>query len=163
MKKIGKERRRFQRHDTEMKVSFQVSYDIKTRVKFQVLDKSKQKLASKKYSGLSKNINVEGLCFTSKKKLEKGNKLLLEVYAPNIVVPVRMQGKVLWDIEFPQGSGLFHAGVKLISVNKKPVADTIHYDKKYKVIWSIVLESVFGSFKTMVKKIKEHKGIIKEI
>ncbi len=47
--------------------------------------------------------------------------------------------------------------MKLISVNGKSVAGSIHYDAEYKIAWSIVLEAVFGSYKTMIKRLKNSK------
>ena len=158
--KIDKERRKYYRYDTEMKIYFQVSYDIRTKVNFQVLDSTKKKGISTKHSGLSKNISAEGLSFVSKRKLELGDILLLEVYAPNVKIPVLMDGEVRWSHKIPQApkhKDMFHTGVRLISVNGKSVADSIYYDQKYKVDWSIVLESVFGSFKEMVKQLKADK------
>ena len=160
MKRTKKEKRKYYRHDTEMKIYFQVSYDIRTKVTFQVLDATKQKGISTKYSGLSKNISVEGISFVSKRKLEKGDILLLEVYAPNVEIPVLMDGEVRWSHKIsqsPKHKDMFHTGVRLISLNGKSVADSIHYDCEYKVDWSIVLETIFGSFKEMVKQLKANK------
>ena len=157
MKKIKKEKRKYYRHGTEMKIYFQVSYDIRTKVTFQVLDATKQKGVSTKYSGLSRDISVEGISFVSKRKLEEGDMLLLEVYAPNVEIPVLMDGEVRWSHKITKSlryKGMFYTGVKVISVNGKSVADSIHYDFEYKVDWSIVLETVFGSFKQMVKRLK---------
>ena len=61
MDKFNIERRKYLRYDTEMKVYFRVKYDIETRVKFKVLKGE----PTHKYSGLCKNVSVEGLCFVS--------------------------------------------------------------------------------------------------
>lgn len=160
MVRAAKERRKYSRFDTELKVYFRVTYDIKTRVKFRILRINKEEHLSRRYSGLSKNISVEGLCFVSKKKLEKGDILLLEVDLPNTKLPIQMEGKVKWSKRLkirPTRAGLFRTGVKLISVDGKPVSGSIYYDKEYKVVWSVVLETVFGSFKKMAKKFKRDK------
>lgn len=164
MKRVEKEKRKYQRYITEMQVYFRVTYDIRTRLKFQVLDTNKEKRTSRKYSGISENINIEGLCFVSKKKLEKGDMLLLEVYAPNVKVPIQMEGKVRWSQKLPQEAkrrDMFHTGVKLILVSGKSVADSIYYDAKYKVAWSLVLEAVFRSFKAMIERLKGNKKSVK--
>jgi Tfp pilus assembly protein PilZ len=154
MKNISNERRKSQRYDTVLKVYYQVAYDVKTKVKFQVLHVEKQKAASKKYSGISKNVSVDGLCFVSKKKLEKGDSILLEVYTPNTKTPIHMRGEVKWVHTISGASGTRTAsqiGVEIVSVEGKSVSRSLHYDKKYQVAWSIVLDSLFGNFKTMVE------------
>lgn len=159
MKELNKERRKYSRYDTDMKISFKVKYDIKTKVKFRVIN-SQQIPDTRKYSGVSKNISVEGLCFISTKKLEKGQRLSLEVYVSNMKEPVQMEGEVRWSQELPPQTkmkDMFHTGVQLISVKDKSVADSIHFDSEYKVMWSVVLESVFGNFVTMVNKLKDKK------
>jgi len=160
MAKIEQERREYSRYDTEMKIHYQVTYDIRTRVKFQVMDSGNQKISLRKYSGLSKNISVEGLCFITKKKLHKGDAILLEVYVPNIRKPVRMEGQVQWTKKILAPSkqkDMYHTGVKLMSVNGKPVSPSIHFDEKYNIFWDSVLDAVFGSFRKMVRKLKKKK------
>lgn len=159
MAKAIKERRKYNRFDTELKVYFRVTYDIKTRVRFRILHINGEKHLSRKYLGLSRNISVEGLCFTSKKKLERGDILLLEVDLPNTRVPIQMEGRVKWSKRLKTKTtrpDLFHTGVKLILVNGKAVSDSIYYDKEYRIVWSIVLETVFGGFKEMAKKLKRY-------
>ncbi|MGD9015695.1 MAG: PilZ domain-containing protein [Candidatus Omnitrophota bacterium] len=156
-KKWERERRKYQRYNTEMEVYFRVIYDIRTKVRFQVLDIHKPGHPLKKYFGISKNISVEGLRFVSKKKLKKGDILLLEVYAPNVKIPIQMRGEVRWSrklLHGPKKKNLFHTAVRLTLVNGRSVADSIHFDVGYKVAWSTVLEAVFGGYKTMVKKLK---------
>jgi hypothetical protein len=79
---------------------------------------------------------------------------------PKVKVPVKMQGEVRWSKKITQDlrRNFYRSGVKLISVNGKTVDKTIHFDKKYKVVWSVVLESVFGSFHKMIKKLKRDKA-----
>ena len=71
MNASGKERRKYERYATEAKIFFRVSYDLKTKVKFQVLDKQKRKYESKKYAALSKNVSAEALCFVGEHGLKK--------------------------------------------------------------------------------------------
>lgn len=148
-----RERRRHTRYDTDMKLYFRVKYDIKTRVRFAVIDGG----VVHKYRGLCKNVSAEGLCFVSKKRLDKGDLLLIEVYEPIVKGPVIMEGKVRWCRQFPDDDrkkNMFHAGVLIISVNGTLVRDTIHIDREYKVAWSVVLESLFGNFSAMLRKLK---------
>ena len=150
MKKFDKERRKYYRYDTEMKIYFRVSYDVQTKVTFQVIDGDK----SKRYSGISKNISVEGIYFVSEKELKEGDKLLIEINTPKMKVASLMEGEVRWShkvLDDPKYSDMFHTGVKIITVDGESVADSIYHDKKYAVDWSIVLESVFGSFNEMIR------------
>lgn len=156
MERVASERRRHTRYDTEMKVYFHVKYDIKTRVKFAVIDGG----VVHKHSGLCENVSAEGLCFVSKKKLNEGDLLLVEVYEPIVKGPVIMQARVQWCRQLPDDDKkkhMFHAGVKIVSVNGKQVHRTIRTDKEYKVAWSIVLDSLFGNFATMIRKLKTKK------
>lgn len=149
------ERRKYFRYHTELKIDYQVNYDIRTKVKFQVLNIIKHKLGKKKYSGPSKNISVEGLCFVSNKELKKGNILFLEVYEPNTQAPIIMEGEVRWSQEIVQSEESevkFYTGIKIISVNGQSVIDSISHDKDNDVDWSIVLETVFGNFKEMARR-----------
>ncbi|MBN1526222.1 MAG: PilZ domain-containing protein [Candidatus Omnitrophica bacterium] len=161
MKNVCQERRKYPRYDTEVKIFFHVTYDIKTKVKFKVLVGHHKGLGAHKYSGLSKNVSVEGLGFVSHKKLEKGDLLFIEVYEPKMKAPVKMEGQVRWSRKLPDkenGKDLFHTGVRVILVNDKLVADTISFEKKYNVMWSAVLQSLFGSFAAMLRKTsKSHK------
>jgi len=160
MEHIPSERRKYLRYDTELKVYFRVKYDIKTRVRFQVMQDSLEGHSAHKYAGLCKNVSVEGLCFESKKKLQKGDILLIEVYEPIIKRPVFMDAEVCWSRKFPKDvrRNTYYTGVRLISVNDRSVSDSIYFDKNYKVMWSAALDSLFGSFAAMVRKLKhKHK------
>ncbi|KPK96494.1 MAG: hypothetical protein AMJ95_13945 [Omnitrophica WOR_2 bacterium SM23_72] len=160
MKKSKKERRKYQRYNTEMELYFRVLYDIRTKVRFRILDTVKERHTPKRYSGISRNISVEGLRFVSNKKLKKGDVLLLEVYAPNVKVPIQMQGEVRWSqrlLQRGKKKNMFDTAVKLTLISGKPVTDSIHFDPGYKVAWSSVLEDLFGSYKAMVKQLKNGK------
>ena len=149
------DRRKYLRYDTELKVYFRVKYDLKTRVKFRVMKSEHAELAGHKYSGLCRNVSVEGLCFSSKKKLEKGDILLIDVYEPIVKTPVTMEAEVRWSRRVPGGDGGYRTGVRLVSVNGASVADSINFDRKYKVMWSRVLEALFGNIAAMVRKLKK--------
>ena len=149
------EKRQYERYDTELRVYFDRGFEVETKVKYQILDKQKEKPISRKYAALSKNVSAEGLSFVSSQQLEKGDYLHLEVYLPTAIRPVRMEGEVRWSNpvakEKHQGP-LFQTGVLLKKVNGETVDQTVHFDKEYHVNWSNVLESVLGSFKDLAKK-----------
>ena len=160
MDNISSERRKYLRYDTEMKVYFRVKYDIKTRVKFRVLEDVGEGHTDQKYPGLCQNVSCEGLCFVSHKKLQKGDILQVEVYEPTVKGPVVMEAEVRWSRRIPEDLGKresYHTGLKLLSVNGKPVPESIYFDKNYKIMWSAVLDSLFGSFAAMLKKLKKKK------
>lgn len=146
------ERRRYARYATELEVRYSFVYDIKTLVKFQIKDRQTGQALSRKYSALSKDVSIEGLCFTSGKRLEKGDLLHLEVYVPGAKEPVAMEGSVAWSqaasLE-PQDENKFDTGVQLFSVQGKGVPGSVFFDEANKVYWSVVLESIFGSFKEL--------------
>lgn len=150
----GKERRKFERYNTDAKVYFQVIYDVKTKVRFQLVDSDEGKETYRKYLAISKNISVEGICFTSFKKLEQGDILHLEVYVPGSKEPVYMEGEVRWchpTDEKEQDEGKYDTGVLLTKANSKDVSQTIFTDQENKIVWSAVLESVFGNFRNMIQ------------
>jgi hypothetical protein len=150
------ERRRYPRYDTEMEVYFEINYDTKIRVEFEVLGERDNKLGdvAPKYFGLCKNISAEGLLIVSKKQLAKDDNLIIYVYEPMVTKPVVMEGCVRWCNKSPEidkSGEMFHAGVQIKSVNSVSVPDSIYLDKKYKVMWSVLLESVFGNFAAIRK------------
>ena len=150
-----KERRKYARYDTEAKIYFRVNYDLKTKVKFQVLRDGKKKHLSRKYLALSRDVSAEGLGFSANKRLTKGDFLYLEVYLPKKKKPVHMRGEVRWArpaFRPRKYSYKFDTGVKLMAVSGEPVAKSIYFDKKNKVIWSGVLDSVFGNFRKIIQK-----------
>ena len=158
MRKFRKERRKYSRYDTEVKIYFRVHYSLKTKVKFQLINKDGEKFLSKKYFGLSKDISVEGLRFSSAKKLDKGNQLYLEMYLPRRREPVWMIGEVRWSEQLSPHTKppyKYDTGVKLTSIMGEPVSGSIYFDKKYKVFWGSVLNYAFGSFGKLKQK-KRH-------
>ena len=152
--KKNNDQRQHPRYETKVKVYFEIDYDLETSVKFQMVNPQEGTL-SRQYTGVSKNVSVEGLCFTSKIKLNKGEKLKVEVYLPTSKEPIRMEGEVRWSKPLSpdkESNKEFDTGVRVISVEGKPVVDTIHFDANYQVYWSDLLESILGKFKEIGKK-----------
>ena len=149
------EKRKYERYDTELKLYFDRSFEVETKVKYQLLDKQNDKPLSRKYAALSKNVSAEGLSFLASQQLNPGDYLHLEVYLPTATKPVHMEGEVRWSnpVAADKREGpMFQTGVLLTKVNGEAVDPTIHFDKKYQVSWSNVLESVLGHFKDLAKK-----------
>ena len=153
MKTSQRNRRKFERIDKEAQIQFEFTYDAQTKVKYQVADQTDHKNLVKKFSATSKNISANGLCFTSGKKLKKGQNLNLELYLPKIKEPIHMSGQVRWS-DRSQSEKIFHTGVKLITVEGYNVAQSVHFDKDYHVYWSKVLDSVFGTFRKRIQQLK---------
>ena len=152
--KKDNEKRQHPRYETKVKVYFEIDYDLETNVKFQMIGPD-EGVSSRQYSGVSKNVSVEGMCFSSDIKLNKGEKLKVEVYLPASKEPIHMEGEVRWSKSNSSDKGskkAFDTGLRLVSVEGKRVVDTIHYDEKYQVYWSEVLESILGKFKEIGKK-----------
>ena len=155
MRKTGQDRRKYPRYDTEVKIYFHIEYDIKTRVKFRILESGHGREREHKYSGVSKNASAEGLCFESRKKLQQGELLFIEVYEPKVKGPIKMEWEVRWSekvLRKIKGKAYYDTGVRLFLVNGRSVGDSIYYDKKYKIVWSVVLDSLFGNFAAAIKK-----------
>lgn len=149
------EKRQYDRYETDVKIDFYVSFDVRTKIDFRVKDPKQGKLSPQKYSAISKNISVEGLSFTSEKPLEKGDGLMLDVFIPSASQPISMEGYVRWCRKLPstpERTQIFESGVKLINVNGDSVEKSIFKDPVTHVAWSIALESVFGNFKHLVLK-----------
>jgi len=148
-------RRRHPRYNTEMDVYFKVRYDINVRVEFQVIGNHRGDEPAPKYFGLCNNVSAEGLLIVSKKQLVKDDLVLLEVYDNAMKNPIRMEGQVRWCGKCPGPSrehDMVYIGIQITSVNGVPVIDSIYFDRKHMVVWSVVLESVFGTYAAIKKK-----------
>jgi len=167
--KEHEEQRSHKRYNTEIEVFFDFEYDIETKIKFDVIDKSKDKSISKKYHAVSRNISASGLSFVTHKDVKPGDYLHMELYLPSTRKPIHMKGEVRWHkaaedsyehygLREDVHEDIFQIGVHLTYVNDEPVDKSVHFDKEYAVNWSVVLEEVFGSYKTMMsKKMKKRK------
>jgi len=140
------EKRKSPRYGTDLKIKFYVHYDIHTKIDFLILHRDKKGFFRRKYKALSKNISAEGLAFLSPKQLKAGDRLVLFVRVPASKKPIRMEGEVRWCQPTCQGRD-YDTGVQLISVEGQSVEKSLILDPIHKVTWSIVLESVFSSFK----------------
>ncbi len=151
------ERRKHQRYETDLQIDFSVSFDLETKIKFQVKDQKRGAPAPKIYNAVGQNINAEGLGFSSSVKLEKGEHLVLDVFLPSVKEPIPMEGRVRWCSQVEGAPLEYRTGVKLIKVRDEDVEKSIFYDQTNKIQWSIVLESVFGGFKESVLSKKKYK------
>ena len=160
MSQSSSDKRKYKRYETEAKVYCYVNYDLKTKVTFQIIDKLRRTFLSKKYFAISKNIGVAGIGILCDEKLSPSSLLKLEVYVPGIKKPIMMEGEVRWSASNPfyedsvkkVGLGKYEIGIKLSNVNGEKVDPSIHYDERYQLEWSVVLESVLGNYRIEAQK-----------
>ena len=151
------EQRKFHRYSAEVEVLFQVAYPLKTQMNFQIIDQESGELYTSKYPAFSKNVGIEGFCFTTSLRLEQGEHIYLEVFLDGKKDPIAMEGQVRWSRQSLPLSGKerkFETGVKIISVKGQPILETFQYDSAKQLVWSGVLQTIFGDFKEKVKKRK---------
>ena len=154
---LPSERRKYDRYETALKIQFYVNFDLETKIDFRIKEKNSKDFSVETYEALSKNVSVEGICFSSARKLTKGDMLLLDVYLPSAVNSIKMQGEVRWSrpAEDKNAKGMYDTGIKLSTVNSEPVEKTIFIDDVHQIAWSIVLESIFGNFKHLASRRKK--------
>ncbi len=103
--KAGMERRKYVRLDAEVKIN---CVEIKGQ--------------KKKIPALTKNISVQGICFTSKKEFKPKTALKVSVFIPHYWKPIQLEGKVVWcrvvKSNKPGASATFDTGVKLLEIEK---------------------------------------------
>ncbi|MFA5260041.1 MAG: PilZ domain-containing protein [Candidatus Omnitrophota bacterium] len=146
------ERRKAPRYDTDAKIQFYVNFDVRTRVDYRVKKDGEEQFSEQKHTGISKNVSVEGFCFSSDVVLKKSDGLYMEVFVPQSDTPIVMEGTVQWCR--PAGEkqpARFETGVKVRDVNGESVANTVFFDNIHKLLWSNLLDSVFSSFKELSK------------
>jgi len=165
-----KEKRKYKRYNTEAKIYFDFAYDLETKVKFELIEEKKKLKSKKKYLAVSRNVSAEGLCFVTHKEVKEGDPLSMEIYLPSAIEPIQMMGKVKWCdavsesstyvLDDKKNKQMYYIGVFLVSVDGKPVDASLHFDKEYGVNWSVVLESIFGSYKMLMgeKYKRRNKG-----
>ncbi len=154
------EQRKFQRYSTEVEVLFQVAYPFKTQMNFQIIDQESGDLHTSKYWAMSKNVGIEGLCFTTSFRLEQGEHIYLEVFLEGKKDPISMEGQVRWSRQSLPLTGKerkFETGIKIISMKGQPVSETFQYDGAKQVVWSGVLQTIFGDFKEEVIELPSSK------
>ena len=155
------EHRKYQRFDSERKVFFDFAYDFESMVAVEPIQLDEGTLSQRlKYSGITRNVSLEGLCFRTDHELKRGDLLNLEVFIPGDDQPVHLLGEVRWTFlaenESPEDPS-FDTGVVLRTVEGKGVRETIHFDENYHVYWSDVLESILGRFRILQgQKNEEH-------
>ncbi len=91
------------------------------KLNFCVRDKKKALPLEAKSSAVSKDIGVEGICFSTEKQLEPGTKLDLEIMLPSESEPLILKGEVKWSRSLKtqaNARAMFDTGVQLLIVQK---------------------------------------------
>jgi hypothetical protein len=145
MSSPNSEHRHSPRYDKHVRLAFDYLYNATTQLSYEV------EKESSKHAGVSKNIGATGLCLTSPNQLKIGQRLRLEVFLPNSSRSIHMDGLVRWCSCSGKNRELFDAGIKLEKVEGEPVDATVHLDEENHVLWSNVLESVFGTYRKIVQ------------
>jgi hypothetical protein len=143
------EQRQAERYDKSLDVTIDFHYRATTEMQYQIRDEDPH---SAKYPAVSKNICATGLCLTSHQQLKKGQHLHLEVFLPSGRAPIHMDGEVCWcSLSSSKGAkNLFDAGVRVEKVEGQSVEPTVHLDAEHQILWSNVLESIFGTFRILM-------------
>jgi Tfp pilus assembly protein PilZ len=93
---------------------------LEIAAKIKVSRKTKALNKSKAISALSKNFSIDGICFTSEKKMEKGTPVNIDIFLELRKKPLRLGGKVVWSSPVRKlgKKNLFDTGVKLFTILK---------------------------------------------
>lgn len=149
----GVDRRKHTRFETNLEIKFHVNFDLNTKINYKVKEQGKGSSAT--HTAVGRNINVEGLGFCSSQELHKGDQLVMDVFVPSSKESIRMEGRVRWCAPDKKKKDQFETGVKIIKVRGEDVEKSIAIDPVHKILWSIVLESVFGGFKENILRDKK--------
>lgn len=144
------DKRRHDRHDYRERVYFDFIYDFQAKVEFEPHSDKHSGASRKRHCGMTRNVSTQGLCFTSDVEVSPHSVLDIHVYVQGRADPVQLQGEARWvklTTVDSHGNKHFEVGVHLTVVNNRPVQNTIHFDDKYRVYWSDVLESLLGEFR----------------
>ena len=97
-----------------------IRFNADSKINITVKREKGKKPSAAKVSAIAKNLSVEGLCFKSKKKYERGNLIRLEIYLPPYRKPLHLEGRVIWSHALRKKSekGFFDTGIKLFTVEK---------------------------------------------
>lgn len=149
-------KREHKRFEAKDRISLNFEYTIESSLDVSSIPPKKKKGrgAFSKYSAVAKNVSVEGICFRSKKKLDKGKMLDLKLFLSDSDKSVHMQGRVRWSAAASKKKGgrNYDTGVLLTMIEERPVHDSVHFDEGYHLYWSDVLETVMEGFKKNRKK-----------
>jgi len=98
-----------------------VRLNVANEVNFRVRDKKTAEPLKAKTPGVSKDISMEGICFSTEKQLEPGTKLDLEIMLSSESEPLILKGEVKWSRPLEAQANLkamFETGVQLLTIQE---------------------------------------------
>ena len=98
-----------------------IRLNVANEVNFRVKDKETAGPLEAKASGISKDMSMEGICFSTDKQLEPGTKLDLEIMLPSESEPLILRGEVKWSRLLEARANLkamFDTGVQLLVIQE---------------------------------------------
>ena len=98
-----------------------IRLNVANEVNFRVSGKKTTEPLKAKTSGVSKDISMEGICFSTEKQLESGTKLDLEIMLPSGSEPLILKGEVKWSrlLEAQANAkAMFDTGVQLLVIQE---------------------------------------------
>jgi c-di-GMP-binding flagellar brake protein YcgR len=97
-----------------------VRFNADSKINIAVKKGKEKKPSDAKFAATARNLSVEGLCFKSKKKFDRGQLIRLEITLPSYSKPLHLEGKVSWSHALRKKSekGFFDTGIKLFTVEK---------------------------------------------
>ncbi|MFC1699239.1 PilZ domain-containing protein [Candidatus Omnitrophota bacterium] len=118
-----------------------VRFGLNTKINYLVRKEKAQPAATKKEASTSKNVSIEGVCFTSYQEMLTGTELDLEIFISNEEEPLLLRGQVKWSrpIGFKYGKPAFEVGVQLAAL------DDSDQNSYLRFIWN-----------TMAKRLKKY-------
>ncbi len=102
-----------------------IRLNVANEVNFRVSDKKTAEPFKARASGVSKDMSMEGICFSAEKQLEPGTKLELEIMLSSKSKPLILRGEVRWSrlLEAQadakaDAKAMFDTGVRLLIVQE---------------------------------------------
>lgn len=98
-----------------------IRLNVANEINFRVRDKKTPGPLKTKISGVSKDMSMEGICFSAEKQLEPGTKLDLEIMLPSGSEPLILRGEVKWSRPLEAQANfkvMFDTGVQLLVVRE---------------------------------------------
>ena len=118
-----------------------VRLDFITKVSFGLKGENIPEISSGKKIAQTKNISIEGICFSSDRDLKPGDKLDLEIQIENNFRPIHISGVVKWSNPQAQNQDdlLFDVGLEILSI------DNTDEDKFMEYVWGRMKERLTKS------------------
>jgi len=131
-------------------------FKLRVKVKCHIKKMRKGKKPSLEISGITKNISVAGICFTSETKLEPGRKITLEMFLPFQSKPLYLEGEVKWSrsVKAKKDRKMSDTGVKLFTIDKgDEIGEDLNKSKK-------ILEEQKGDLEKVNKELDDFTYIV---